>query len=264
MPEMVLDCPHCKSERVGFDFGGEIMSRSDHAVHLMHQGIHATWNTLFQCRHCRGGVAVKLGRVGQKEIRPSDCHGDPCDPRDSLFRLIATYPEPQAINAPEYVPEAISGNYQEAVDNLQRQNWTSAVMMFRKVLDRATKELAGSLSNEDRIPDAKFEAMNLYKRIAALAEIHEITPAMKDWADAIRLDGNDATHEEDADEGIAPQIHAFTELSLTYAFTLPAHVNERAAQRAMLDRLTPPSRAVLPLPKRMHMRMNPDSARAQR
>ena len=49
---------------------------------------------------------------------------------------------------------------------------------------------------------------------------------MKDWAHQIRLDGNDATHEEDKvfTKEDAEQIREFTELFLIYAFTLPERV----------------------------------------
>ena len=68
--------------------------------------------------------------------------------------------------------------------------------------------------------------MNLVQRIDELNERRLITPAMKDWAHAIRLEGNDATHEEDEDfsEHQAIWMKEFTELFLIYSFTLPARI----------------------------------------
>jgi hypothetical protein len=46
---------------------------------------------------------------------------------------------------------------------------------------------------------------------------------MKEWAQHIRLDANDATHEpEEFSEEDAKRLQVFAEMFLTYAFTLPA------------------------------------------
>jgi hypothetical protein len=42
---------------------------------------------------------------------------------------------------------------------------------------------------------------------------------MKEWAHQIRLDANDATHDP---EEFSKKLQVFTEMFLTYAFTLPA------------------------------------------
>ena len=51
---------------------------------------------------------------------------------------------------------------------------------------------------------------------------------MKDWAHAVRLDGNDAVHEEQPfGEDDAKQLASFTEIFLLYAFTLPGMLEVR-------------------------------------
>ena len=82
---MVLDCPHCGSERMGFAFGGEMEVPQ----------VARTWNTLFMCRKCREGVVVKLHRGETKH--PSLCTGDP---RDEKFEVTAIYPKRQPGVAP--------------------------------------------------------------------------------------------------------------------------------------------------------------------
>jgi hypothetical protein len=65
------------------------------------------------------------------------------------------------------------------------------------------------------------KADNLKKRIADLSSDFA-TPAMKNWAQHIRLDANDATHgEDDYLVEDAKNLHTFAEMFLTYAFTLP-------------------------------------------
>jgi hypothetical protein len=62
----------------------------------------------------------------------------------------------------------------------------------------------------------------LQQRIDHLPAELSITPAMKEWAHQIRELGNDAAHEEDPfTEDEARALHAFSELFLTYTFTLP-------------------------------------------
>ena len=101
--------------------------------------------------------------------------------------------------------------------NLGRRNWTSAGMMFRKVLERSTMEIA---------PDgADFGTMKLSRRIDALGDRHDITPAMREWAHLIRLEGNKAAHgDEDFSRKSAEQIQEFSELFLIYTFTMPERV----------------------------------------
>ena len=213
MAEMFLECPHCGREKVGFDFGGELPW--DKAQDI--------WNCLFMCRNCWDGIVVKLQKRAGYKPSPSTCHGDP---RHYGFDLLELHPKPPKTDAPEHVPNKIAQNYEEAMDNLQRQNWTSAGIMFRKVLERSTLELA---------PDGTdFGQMSLFKRIDALAERHAITPAMQEWAHIIRDRGNEAAHEE-FDKASAKQIQGFTEIFLIYAFTLPTRVEQAQGKTAAVD-----------------------------
>ena len=138
----------------------------------------------------------------------------PGNPEDSKFAIEDIYPKPFAIKSPEHTPKHISTNFIEAVDSLRRKKYTSAAMMFRKVLDRSTLEIDNTLKREDRLSD----------RIKSLSQAHKITPAMKQWADIIKIEGNIATHDEDADEHTADQLHRYTETFLRYVFTLETEV----------------------------------------
>ncbi|WP_428992855.1 DUF4145 domain-containing protein [Stenotrophomonas maltophilia] len=91
--------------------------------------------------------------------------------------------------------------------------------MYRKALDVATREL-----------DSNLAGKNLAPRIDALHKAGKLTDDLKDWAHLIRLDGNQGAHDDDelTREEVA-QLASFTELFLTYAFTLPAQVAARKA-----------------------------------
>ena len=93
---------------------------------------------------------------------------------------------------------------------------------FGASLELATKHLDSSLANK-----------RLAERIDALADKELVTPAMKKWAHIIRLDGNEAAHEdEDIDQATATALKNFAEVFLLYAFTLPAMVAKREAESA--------------------------------
>lgn len=122
-------------------------------------------------------------------------------------------------------------DYREATNSLRHKNFTSAGMMFRKVLQRATTELG---------PDTgKYKEKKLKARIKSLADQQLITPAMAEWADFLRDEGNEATHEEEEEftQEQARQMKDFTELFLIYAFTLPADVVE-ARKKAEANKQT--------------------------
>ena len=144
-------------------------------------------------------------------MSPCECVGGI---RQAGFEVREQHPKPQPIECPDHVPDRIAANFREAAGNVRAGAFTSAVMMFRKVIDRATRGLGAE--SPDRMP--------LSARIAALAEQQVLTPAMRDWAHLIRLDGNEAAHDEDSDKATAQQIEQFTELFLIYAFTLPERV----------------------------------------
>ncbi len=179
------------------------------------------WHHLYVCRKCWEAIVVKLtSREGAQyptDKRPKDCSGDPVD---EGYKILRVYPKQPKTNAPDHAPDAIAQDYQEAMDSLRRRKWTSAGMMFRKVLQRATSAIGPA--------SADFKNKRLEKRIDVLAEQHKLTPAMGELAHLIRIEGNRATHEE---EGVwtkeeAGQIQSFSELFLLYTFTLPERVKQ--------------------------------------
>lgn len=86
--------------------------------------------------------------------------------------------------------------------------------MFRRALDVGLKQFP-----------SEIEAWRLEKRIDKLADAGSITRDIQKWAHKIRLEGNEAVHElENPTKEQATELKLFTELLLTYLFTLPARV----------------------------------------
>ena len=95
------------------------------------------------------------------------------------------------------------------------RNWDAAGAMFRKTLDTGLKH---------KFPD--FEG-TLAQRIKKARESGELTASLADWADKIRLDGNQAAHDEmPFTKKDAETLKVFTNLVLQYLFTLPGMLTE--------------------------------------
>ena len=89
--------------------------------------------------------------------------------------------------------------------------------MFRRVLDRSTLAISEDAES--------MRKKNLKRRIEILADQQKLTPDLKGLAHLLRLEGNDAAHDdEEFDETRAKQMGEFAELFLIYAFTLPERV----------------------------------------
>ena len=128
-----------------------------------------------------------------------------------------TFPKRASVAAPEHCPANVARFYEQGLENVVR-NFDAAGTMFRKSLDAALKHID---------PNGKG---TLEKRIDNLPPATGVTPAMLSWAHEIRHLGNDAAHEEDPfSEAEAKALQAFTELFLTYVFTLPGMLAARKA-----------------------------------
>jgi len=141
-------------------------------------------------------------------------------PTHGNFKLEAVYPEPAVISAPEHVPESLASNYVEALENLQARRFNSAGVMFGRVLEMATRDLAPGTERD-----------SLTKRIETLVNNGTMDPAIGDLADCIRDERNAVVHSEDFDQDAAEQIYEFTQLFLTYTYSLPARLKEAKEKR---------------------------------
>lgn len=202
MSSLTLHCPHCHAEKIYFYSVKSIAYPKDSRK----------FTTFFICNGCNGGVVATIfGR------NPDEIQGDLRD--TSGVDIIDIQPKPAMPNIPEYVPNNIQKFYLQAARNAQQGQYDAAGMMCRKVLESTTRDLGEKTGN-------------LYQRIEALASSHLITVAMRDWAHAIRLDGNEAAHEDDPmEKSTVLDMLNFTELMLMYAYTLPGMLAARQAKK---------------------------------
>jgi hypothetical protein len=211
MVQIALDCPHCLTEKAAFAGSAHVPFQSGRQEFLM----------LMQCQVCGEGIVAKFGGginfqnwvAGQS-------------PHQMAPPLIKYWPEKTQTKAPDHTPSNVQSFYTQGMDNVARKNFDAAGTMFRKSLDSALRRLD---------PSGKG---TLQQRIDNLPAALGITPAMKEWAHQIRELGNDAAHEEDPfTEDEAKTLQAFSELFLTYIFTLPGML---AARKSLLPPASPP------------------------
>jgi hypothetical protein len=124
-------------------------------------------------------------------------------------------------STPIGTPENVAKFFEQGVVNLGRSHWDAAGAMFRKTLDTATKVICPELKQK-----------KLFSRINDMVSEGLLTPAMGDWSHEIRLDGNEAVHDEEPEtEQDAKMSHKFCEAFLNYTFTLPELVSANRTKR---------------------------------
>ncbi|WP_244125581.1 DUF4145 domain-containing protein [Burkholderia gladioli] len=129
------------------------------------------------------------------------------------------FPKPEKIDAPEYIPGNAARAFEEGADSLASGRPTAAAAMFRRCLEIALKQHS---------PD--IDAWKLEKRIDKLFNEGRITKDLQEWAHRIRLEGNDALHEEEEfTKETASEMMEFTRMVLVYLYTLPERIRIRVA-----------------------------------
>jgi hypothetical protein len=240
MASMVLPCPHCFAQRIGFLIAWEHRRQPKQSQAIGTKTIAC----MMICSGCQGGI---IGVFEKRHGVPGPDTINQCqsDPRDQGWIMADCYRSPSPPRVPSHVPFPLSSYFAQPVDSLKRGNNDASGMMSRKVVDVSTEELLGQESNNYR---------DLRGRIDALAANGRITAELQDWAHQIRLGGNDAAHEYDpySPEEAEEQLD-FAELYLTYVYTLPARLAERkaraqAAKAAIAMGTQPSSPAPYPTP----------------
>lgn len=144
---------------------------------------------IYICPHCENPTAFVMGDDG----------------------TFGQYPSPVYGHEVEHLPESVSAIYGEVRRCIQCTAYTSAVLSMRKLLMHVAVEQGAK------------EGMSFIKYIDYLDENHWIPPNGRDWVDAIRKVGNEATHDiVIASEGDAKQLLDFVEMLLKLVYEFPA------------------------------------------
>jgi hypothetical protein len=178
-----------------------------------------------ECGHCRTPViaevyldpahprAAEVRRGGYSIITLIEqMHGDVEFPerRLGIYRI---YPELPRIDAPDALPSTVNQDFLDAKATLLDGRYRLAVSGLRNVLEAALKDF----------PEVKGRA-TLNDRIDALADAGLLTSALKEWSHAVRLIGNEATHDAAPTKEQAEDLLHLVEMILLYLFSMPAKV----------------------------------------
>lgn len=176
----------------------------------------------FSCAVCQEFTCVSFSHGSGNTDWIRSVPGEFTDVGRKMYtlRIRQYYPKATSLIAPSGTSAGVTRAFVQGLDNASRGHSDAAASMFRKALDIATRDL-----------DVSFVGKNLATRIDLLAKAGRLTEDLKEWAHLIRLDGNQGAHDDDelTAKEIA-QLRDFTELFLTYTFTLPAQVEARKAE----------------------------------
>ncbi|WP_198150436.1 DUF4145 domain-containing protein [Gluconobacter cerinus] len=125
-------------------------------------------------------------------------------------------PAPPNPDVPEFLPNVVERAFLEGERSRIGRNLTAAGMVFRKALENATRQKA---------TEAGITENNLKRRIEKLAAAQKLTPDIAEWADHIRIIGNEAAHDEDEPtEADINALAALTRMTLIYLYEMPERV----------------------------------------
>ena len=117
---------------------------------------------------------------------------------------------------PEPWPDEIGKFWVQAQANLQNEYWDAAALMARSALQAAVRNKNAS-------------GNSLKQEIDDLAAKGILAPIMKEWADQIRLLGNESAHPDPAqviDPQDARDIVKFLTFLLEYLYTFPYQIQQ--------------------------------------
>lgn len=189
---------------------------------------------ILECVKCQASVDAKLIAKYVYELPdefPNDtgtihfwkcprCESPFVTDHDDYFGTVVLYPPPDnRIN--QRLPEPIKSTYLEAISCFKAKAYTATAIMCRKTLE--------GICAEHGIKD-----INLVRSLKALKDKGIIENRLYEWADALRISGNEAAH--DVNVTISPEdardILEFTNALLEYLFTFRDRFEQFKQRRA--------------------------------
>ncbi|MEX0881208.1 MAG: DUF4145 domain-containing protein [Thermoanaerobaculia bacterium] len=193
---MVLECKTCEAlvEAISIQDYKHV-DFEEHCEHIV---------TLLKCPKCSGPFLIHQEDYGQ----------GPDDLPDVLYPVKETRINPS-------LPDGIKSAYTEAVNCLRGKSYTAAAIMCRKTLE--------GICAEHNVTEK-----NLGRALKQMKELGIIEKRLYDWADALRISGNEAAHDVKLQTSAedARDIVEFTNALLEYVFTFRDKFDAFNARRA--------------------------------
>jgi uncharacterized protein DUF4145 len=207
-------CPHpkCLAEHIGL----RVVAISDPQLGNRRTVAHLV------CPRCRMPSAAYLEATNANPTQTHQLMQTDADILCLGWKIDTLWPAVPEPEIPESLPPNVERIYLQAERNFPvAGNEEAAGTMYRKALDVGLKIIDPSVTGV------------LKARIAALVKQNKLTPSLGEWADQIRLLGNDTAHDEDAlTRAEITALRSFSDLVLRYLFTLPEMVEARKAATA--------------------------------
>lgn len=206
------DCPHCLTSGAGFTVAFQWPDRkaSNRAFFVAICGV------------CNNGLVVHS--YCTNSTNHLNLPGYDIEFPSAAFRVLNSWPE-RSLTIPSDLPANVESFFTQGLENLRAARWDAAGAMFRKTLDVATKLIA-----------PQYKEKSLYHRIESLVGDGLLTNAIGEWSHEIRIDGNDAVHDEEPEtEADALALQKFCEAFLTYSFSLPSMVAQNRQKRDLTE-----------------------------
>jgi hypothetical protein len=215
MNNITLTCPHCHTKNVAFTYiGNNIIQKMDKYGNTIPKNASGfgIYNTFWICNKCSYAIVViayQKSTIRQIPIEDVDFFHD-------FFKIMKIHPYYTSTEAPEHTPEVLSKPFIEGKECCRQLMFTPSAMMMRKVLELALPKLI------------QQEGLPLKVALKKLEEMGTLPKIMAEWRQNMREIGNIAAHEsEEITAKEAWDLVNFTELFLTYTFTLPGMIEER-------------------------------------
>jgi len=204
-------CPHCCRDTV-FQFQAvyEFKPKTDTGEAIF-------FASFWKCGHCFHPITA----ISSQLSNLSTAVFDHIQTGGNVFRfseteVLRTYPTADHLNPPKHTPTEVAKPYRQGCINFVQGHFEPCVAMLRKTLELTIKTINPQATGL------------LASKIKQTFKANLITPAMYEWAQTIKLFGNEAIHDPvDIPENIAADILAFTEVLLLYVFTLPEMIKLR-------------------------------------
>ncbi|MCI1437077.1 MAG: DUF4145 domain-containing protein [Acetobacter indonesiensis] len=217
MATIALDCPRCTQKNITMDIHGYIDA----------SGSGNKYNVACFCRNCQKPVGLVVTDAPGKAISSGRGNVVTLPLMVSISRsdtditgrvdISDISPAPEKPNIPLFLPVNVEKAFIEGERSKIAGNVCAAGMTYRRALELATKDKARN------IPEAN--GVQLARRIKILEEKRFLTPDIRDWADHIRILGNESAHEEGEP---TPQeivdLGNLTRMTLVYLYELPGQI----------------------------------------
>ncbi|CAI3950104.1 unnamed protein product [Commensalibacter communis] len=225
MSQVVHDCPYCKSKNMTFDI---IVNSYDQEYQQAYgrkydsSVIEPDPEALFY------SMTVRYYALGQ--CRKSECQQTvpfvlECQASEINIIDILRPPMNSPYLCPKHTPKNIEKIFDEAAQCYAAHCFTASLTMLRTCLDMTTKDLLNEESDQKK---------SLYQRIEILFNKGFIRLRLKEFAEEIRVEGNNAVHDGDTSPENLKAVFYFVTSFLREVYSDEKEmslIRERRAQR---------------------------------